>query len=92
MKKAAKIVVSGIVQGVFYRQFIKDNAEEFKLKGFVRNLEDGNVEIIAEGEGENIKKMVEACKKGPSHAQIRNVSVEERNYSGDFKEFKVLRI
>jgi acylphosphatase len=92
MKKAAKLIVTGTVQGVFFRQFIKDNAEKFGLKGFARNLETGDVEIIVEGDGENILKMIEEAKKGPTHAQIRNVSVEERKYSGDFKEFKVLRI
>ena len=92
MKKGAKIVISGTVQGVFYRQFVKDNVDEFGLKGFVRNLENGDVEIVVEGESENIKKLVEVLKKGPVHAQIRNVSVEERSYSGDFKEFKILRI
>jgi acylphosphatase len=91
MKKAAKIVIQGTVQGVFFRQFCKDNADKLELKGMVRNLDSGDVELIIEGDMNNIGKMVEIMKKGPPHAQIRNVSVEEKNWSGDFKEFKILR-
>ncbi len=91
MKKAVKIIVQGTVQGVFFRAFIKENADKFNLRGYVRNLEIGDVEIVLEGDGENIEKMVELCKKGPAHAQIRDVKVEEKNYSGDFKDFKTIR-
>ena len=91
MKKAAKIIVKGTVQGVFFRQFVKGHADDLKLKGLCRNLENGDVEIIVEGEQENIGRLVRLVKKGPEHAQIRSVDVEERKWSGDFKEFKILR-
>ena len=92
MKKAVKLVVDGTVQGVFFRQFVKDSADKFGLFGFVRNLEDGNVEVVLEGDGDKITQIIEIIKKGPEHSQIRNVSVEEQKFSGEFKEFKVLRI
>ena len=91
MKKAARVVVQGPVQGIFFRQFIKEHADNLKLTGFCRNLEDGTVEIIAEGEAEPIERLVGFAKSGPQHAQIRNVEVEEKKWSGDFKEFKVLK-
>ena len=91
MKKAAKIIVKGTVQGVFYRQFIKGQADDLKLRGFVRNLENSNVEIIAEGEQENLGRFARSLEKGPDHSHIRSVEVSERKWSGDFKEFKVLR-
>jgi len=91
MKKAARFVVQGTVQGIFFRQFVKEHAEDLKLRGFVRNLEDGTVEIVAEGEAENLGRLNEFLKKGPAHAQIRNVVVEERKWEGDFEGFKVLR-
>jgi len=50
MKKACRFIVKGTVQGIFFRQFVKTHADELKLRGFVRNLEDGTVEIVAEGE------------------------------------------
>lgn len=91
MKKAVKLIVQGTVQGIFFRQFVKEHADDLKLRGFVRNLEDGTVEIIVEGEDEQIERLVGFVRKGPQHAQIRNVEIEERKWSGDFKEFKILR-
>ncbi len=91
MKNAAKIIVQGTVQGIFFRQFVKEHADNLGLVGFVRNLENGNVEIIVEGESGQIERLVGFVRKGPEHAQIRNVKIEERKWSGDFKEFKVLR-
>ena len=91
MKKAVRLVVNGTVQGVFYRQFCKENADKLNVKGFVRNLENGNVEIIAEGDIKNIERFVELCRKGPSHAMIKNAEVEERKWGGEFSDFRVLR-
>ncbi|MDD5012657.1 MAG: acylphosphatase [Candidatus Nanoarchaeia archaeon] len=91
MKKAVRLYVDGTVQGIFFRQFVKDNAERFNIRGFVRNLEDGRVEIFAEGEAENVDRFVESCKKGPKHSQIRNVEVKDEKIQ-DFKEFKILHI
>ena len=91
MKKAVQLIVKGTVQGVLFRGFCKENADKLGLKGFVRNLDTGDVELILEGEGNSIEKMIEICKKGPEHSQIRDVQVNERKWSGDLKEFKVLR-
>jgi acylphosphatase len=91
MKAAARFVVQGTVQGIFFRQFVKGHADDLKLRGFVRNLESGDCEVIVEGEKESIDRLLEFVKKGPEHAQIRNVIVEERKWSGDFDEFKILR-
>jgi acylphosphatase len=91
MKKAAKIIVKGTVQGIFFRQFIKDHADKLKLTGFCRNLEGGDVEIIVEGEPDQIERMARFAKEGPEHAQIRSAEVSERKWTGSFREFKVLR-
>ena len=91
MKKAGKFVVQGTVQGIFFRQFVKEHADDLKLRGFVRNLDSGKVEVVAEGEAESLGRLNEFLKKGPKHAQIRNVKVEKRKWSGDFDEFKILR-
>jgi acylphosphatase len=91
MKKAAKFVVQGTVQGIFFRQFVKEHADNLKLRGFVRNLENGTVEVIAEGEAESLGRLNEFLKKGPEHAAIRGVKVEKRKWSGDFENFKILR-
>lgn len=91
MKAAARFVVQGTVQGIFFRQFVKGHADDLKLRGFVRNLDSGDCEVIVEGEKEAIDRLLGFVKKGPEHAQIRNVIVEERKWSGDFDGFKVLR-
>jgi len=91
MKKAARLYIEGTVQGVFFRQFIKENAERQNVKGFVRNLEDGRTEVFVEGDIENVDKMIELCKQGPKHSQIRKVDIKEEKFQ-DFKEFKILHI
>ncbi|MBI2629587.1 acylphosphatase [Candidatus Pacearchaeota archaeon] len=91
MKKATRIYVFGIVQGVFFRNFIKDSADKLDIKGYVRNKEDGSVEAWLEGESEKVNKMVEMCQKGPEHAVIKRLDIVEEKVQ-DMKEFKVLSI
>jgi len=91
MKKSVRLYISGTVQGIFFRQFIKDNAERNNIRGFVRNLEDGRVEVFAEGNQEDVDKMIELCKLGPKHSKIDNVEVKDEKFQ-DLKEFKVLHI
>ena len=91
MKKSIRLYISGIVQGISFRSFIKENAERFNVKGFCRNLEDGRVEVFFEGNNTEVDKMIEICKQGPKHAKISNVEVKEERYQ-DFKNFKVLHI
>lgn len=91
MKKAFRIYIRGAVQGLSFRQFVKDNAERLDVKGFVRNLEDGRVEVFAEGDQENVEKIIELCKKGPRHARVDNIEIKEEKIQ-EFKEFKVLHI
>lgn len=91
MKKAVRIYVEGIVQDVFYREFIKENAERHNVKGFVRNLEDGRVEVFLEGNNEDVDKVVELCKKGPKQSQIKNVDIRAEK-DQDFKTFNILDI
>ncbi|HEA46699.1 MAG TPA: acylphosphatase [Candidatus Pacearchaeota archaeon] len=91
MKKSVRLYVDGTVQGVFFRGFVKENAERYDLKGFVRNLENGKVEVFIEGQVDNVNKMIEILKKGPRHAQIRNVQVKPERFQ-DFKSFKILHI
>jgi acylphosphatase len=91
MKKAVKLIITGTVQGVFFRQFIKENADKLKLRGFARNSESGDVEVVAEGNSQEVDSMIEICRKGPKFASIREIKVEDKKYSGDYKDFRVLR-
>lgn len=91
MKKSVRLYIDGTVQGIFFRMFVKENAERHNVKGFVRNLENGKIEIFLEGDADNVNKMIELCKKGPRHAQIRHVQIKPESFQ-DFKVFKVLHI
>jgi acylphosphatase len=91
MKKSVRLYIEGSVQGVFYRAFIKENAERYNVKGFVRNLEDGRVEIFLEGNANDVNKMIEIAEKGPKHSEIKNVQIKPEKFQ-DFKSFKILHI
>ena len=91
MKKSVRIYIDGTVQGVFFRGFVKENAERYNVKGFVRNLEDGRVEIFAEGDANDVNQMIEIVKKGPKHAQIKKATIKPEKFQ-DFKNFKILHI
>ncbi|MFH0774469.1 MAG: acylphosphatase [bacterium] len=70
------ILVSGRVQGVFFRAHTKDGAISLGLVGWVKNLRDGRVEVYCEGEREKVEKLIEWCKKGPSSAIVRDVELK----------------
>jgi len=91
MKKSVRLYIDGTVQGIFFRQFVKENAERYNVKGFTRNLEDGRVEVFLEGEIKDVDKMIELCKQGPKHSQIKRVEEKPERFQ-DFKTFKVLHI
>lgn len=91
MKKSVRLYINGSVQGVFFRDFIKQNAEKQDVKGFVRNLEDGRIEVFLEGDPDKVNSMIELCKKGPKHSQIKNVEIKTEKFQ-DFRNFKVLHI
>ena len=83
--------ISGQVQGVLFRKFIKDEADKLEIKGHVRNLDSGEVEVVAEGSPETVDKMISICKKGSPQSVIKNVDIQEMNHIG-FDDFKILTI
>ena len=89
MKKSLRLYIEGTVQGIFFRAFVKENAERYNVKGFVRNLEDGRIEIFLEGNVDEVNKMVDLCSKGPKHSQIKKVESKPEKFQG-FKDFKIL--
>ena len=87
----AHIVIEGRVQGVYYRASLKEAADRFGLKGWVRNLPGGEVEAAVEGDLGAIDALVEWCRKGPPHAAVDNVTVEPGVPLSDFDTFLILR-
>ncbi|MBI3334695.1 acylphosphatase [Candidatus Pacearchaeota archaeon] len=89
MKKAVRLFITGSLQSLFYRQFIKQHADAYKVQGFLRNREDGRVEIFIEGQVDAVDAVIAICKRGPKHAIIRSTEEREERLQG-FKEFKIL--
>lgn len=87
--KRVHIILSGRVQGIYFRYFIKNKATKLNLKGFVRNTED-KVEALFEGEENNIKKILEYCKKGPLLAKVTETKIKEEKHKGEFKDFSII--
>ena len=86
-----RIIISGLVQGVFFRRELTDLARRLGLSGWVRNLPDGRVEAVAEGEMARLEDLVGFCHVGPKGAIVRNVVVEWLGYSGEFRNFRIVK-
>lgn len=86
----AKILISGSVQGVGFRYFVKGMAKNLGLTGWVRNTEEGNVEAIFQGIKENIEKMVTLCREGPPMAEVKNVEVSWEESGKKFDAFEII--
>ncbi len=89
MKARARIVISGMVQGVFFRDHTRRWASSLDLTGWVRNLGDGRVEALAEGDKEKVDELIVRLHEGPPLARVENVDIEWEDYKGEFKDFRV---
>ncbi|MCK8602701.1 acylphosphatase [Desulfoferrobacter suflitae] len=81
--------VSGRVQGVFFRSYTRDAALQRGLKGWVRNLPDGRVEAVFEGDNERVEDMLSWCKSGSPLARVEYLEVHEEEFRGDLLEFEI---
>ena len=81
--------VRGRVQGVFFRAFVEERAEQLHLTGYVRNRPGGIVEIVVEGERPQLEKLVDYLKVGPPAARVNEVKIDWAEYTGNFKDFSV---
>ncbi|MCE5312966.1 MAG: acylphosphatase [Nitrospiraceae bacterium] len=89
MAQRAHLLISGIVQGVFYRAFTKQNADAIGLSGWVRNTADGSVEAVLEGEKEAIERMIKICRQGPPASVVRSVDVRWESGSEELSGFQI---
>jgi len=88
--KRRHIRVSGRVQGVFFRANAASVASRLGLGGWVRNLSDGSVEIMVEGEEGGVAKFTEWCRRGPPLAHVTGVDIEDMEFKGEFDSFRIL--
>jgi len=90
MNSRVSVVISGRVQGVWFRASTKQKAEELGITGCVKNTVDGDVEAIFEGEEELIREMLDWCRSGSSYAKVTDVKVNPGKYVGEFDEFSIV--
>ena len=85
----SEVVVQGVVQGVGYRFFVLNQARLFDVKGYVRNLPDGSVEVVAEGEKGMVKDFVDRLRIGPLSAHVTGMDVKWCDKDSGFTEFRL---
>ena len=85
-----RVVIKGKVQGVFFRQALKVKAKQKNVFGCVKNLIDGRVEAILEGDEENVNNLVEWCHGGPANARVEDVIIRNEKFTNEFSKFDVL--
>ena len=85
----AHAIISGRVQGVFFRVETQRAAERFGVCGWVRNRRDGTVEAVFEGSQVNVDAALDWCRQGPSMSRVDKVDVNWQEYTGEFKRFDI---
>jgi len=90
MDRKLIVRISGRVQGVGYRYFVLHRAQSLELAGYVRNLRDGRVEVVAEGEEQALKTILEELKEGPAGAIVEKMETQWQLYTGDISSFEIM--
>jgi acylphosphatase len=88
-KKRVRVLIKGRVQGVFFRAYTRDAAIEIGVSGWVRNLFDGRVEALFEGERDQVDRMIAWCHQGSPLSRVEAVEVHEEAYMGDQDRFDI---
>jgi acylphosphatase len=86
----ARLIISGRVQGVYFRASAQDVARARRLSGWIRNRSDGEVEAVVEGEAEGVEAFIAWCHQGPPGAHVTTVRVTTGAYSGEFQGFHIV--
>lgn len=89
-KTRAHVFVTGKVQGVYFRQNTQMTAREHGAVGWVRNLADGRVEAVIEGDDATVNKVVDWCRHGPQSARVDSIEVKHEDYTGEFASFEII--
>jgi acylphosphatase len=90
MKVRARVLISGKVQGVYFRQSTLIEAQNLEVTGWIRNLMDGRVEAVFEGQEHAVKMLVNYCRQGPPAAKVNYLDVSYGPFKGEFSSFKAL--
>lgn len=87
--KQVHIIISGRVQGILFRANTKGIATKLGLKGFVRNLDDGQVEVVAQGKDKELQQLIHFCKMGPPIARVDKADVKYEDVKEKFADFEI---
>jgi len=88
-KICVRAIISGRVQGVFFRMETRKAAQEIGVFGWVKNKEDGTVEALFEGEKELVNSVLEWCRKGPLLSEVKEVSLSREEFTGSYDSFDI---
>jgi acylphosphatase len=86
----AHLFITGLVQGIGYRQFVKQNARKLGLTGWVKNVSDGSVAAVLQGKKEVIEQLIPLCRKGPLLSDVKDIQVSWEDDKEAYKDFIVL--
>lgn len=89
-RQRVRIIITGKVQGVFFRQALKAMARKNGVLGWVKNLKDGRVEAVLEGDMASVGRLVEWAHGGPANARVEDVDIRNEEFTGQFSAFDVL--
>ncbi len=89
-KARASLKIFGRVQGVFYRVRAQEKAQELSLTGWIKNIADGTVECLVEGNKKDLEKFIAWCYEGSKSAQVDKVEIKWQPYLGEFITFKII--
>lgn len=87
--KRLRIVVKGLVQGVLFRAYAKRRANSLGLNGYVKNMQDGSVAIVVEGDDSAVESFLRWCKRGSPASRVASVDAEEEDYRNEFVSFEI---
>ncbi|MEK7728295.1 MAG: acylphosphatase [candidate division KSB1 bacterium] len=89
MKKGVHLLINGMVQGVGFRYYVHRSARRHLLTGWVKNLEDGTVEVVAEGDEEELRLFIKDMEKGSRFSTVKDVKVDWESFSNQFRNFQI---
>ncbi len=90
MSVCKRILVTGKVQGVFFRQTLKVTAKKNNVYGWVKNLDDGRVEAVLEGKTKDVAAVIDWARVGPANSRVTNIDIQDMIFTNKFSKFDVL--
>ena len=89
--KRVELLIEGMVQGVGFRYFVYQKAQQLRVNGWVRNLPDGRVQVVAEGDQSSLEELISELTTGPNFSRVQNVEIDWSEPTGRYSSFEVTR-